>query len=166
MRYLMIHIKKRYLVFACAFVLATVLCVADLALADYRDDLNAQLGAVAGSQGANLGAPTDPRLIAALIIRMMLGLLGTLFLAYTVYAGYLWMTSAGDTEKIDKAKATIRRSVIGLIIILSAYSITQFVTRIIPTNEEPTGNSTTIQEEPFDSIERQQERFLNTDPLR
>ncbi len=61
------------------------------------------------------------------IIKIVLGLLGTIFLVLTVYAGFLWMTAAGEEEKVTKAMSILKTSVIGLIIILAAYSITYFV---------------------------------------
>lgn len=61
------------------------------------------------------------------IIKIVLGLLGIIFLALTVYAGVLWMTAAGNEEKVTKAVDILKTSVIGLIIIVAAYSITYFV---------------------------------------
>jgi len=61
------------------------------------------------------------------IIKAVLGFLGTIFLALTVYAGVLWMTAAGNEEKVTKAMGILKTSVIGLIIIVAAYSITYFV---------------------------------------
>jgi len=48
-------------------------------------------------------------------------------MAYIVYAGYLWIIARGEEEKISKAKAIIRGSIIGLIVVLGAYAITAFV---------------------------------------
>lgn len=73
------------------------------------------------------GEPRDVRVITAQIIKVFLGLLGIIFLGLLIFAGYSWMTAAGEEEKINKAKDTIRRAIIGLIIILAAYSITYFV---------------------------------------
>lgn len=61
------------------------------------------------------------------IIRILLGLLGIIFLALTVYAGALWMTSQGEEEKVTKATGILKTSVIGLIIILASYSLSYFV---------------------------------------
>lgn len=61
------------------------------------------------------------------IIRAVLGLLGTIFLALTVYAGVLWLTAAGDEGKVEKAMGILKTGVIGLVIILAAYAITFFV---------------------------------------
>jgi len=62
------------------------------------------------------------------IIKTVLAVTGTIFLLLTVAAGLLWMTAAGQEEKIDKAKKILTGAVIGLIIILAAYTITFFVT--------------------------------------
>ena len=61
------------------------------------------------------------------IISSVLAMLGTLFLILTIYAGVLWMTASGDEGKIEKAKEIITAAVIGLAIVMSAYTITYFV---------------------------------------
>lgn len=61
------------------------------------------------------------------IIRAMLSLSGTLFLALTVYGGVLWMLARGDEGEIEKGKEIIKSALIGLAITMSAYAITTFV---------------------------------------
>ncbi len=61
------------------------------------------------------------------IIAAVLGMLGTLFLVLTIYAGVLWMTASGEEGKIEKAKDILKAAIIGLAIVLSAYTITYFV---------------------------------------
>jgi len=61
------------------------------------------------------------------IINIFLGLVGTLFLVFTVYAGYLWLTAGGDTKKIDTSKAYLKNGIIGIIITLSAFGISTFI---------------------------------------
>ncbi|MEK7558059.1 MAG: hypothetical protein AAB530_02525 [Patescibacteria group bacterium] len=65
-------------------------------------------------------------------IQAILGLLGIIFLILILYAGFNWMTAAGDEEKVTKAKETLSRAIIGLIIIVSAYLITIFVFSKLP----------------------------------
>lgn len=65
--------------------------------------------------------------VMAVAIQAFLGLLGIIFLILIIYAGYNWMIAQGEEEKVNKAKDTIQRAVIGLIIIISAYAITYFV---------------------------------------
>ena len=70
----------------------------------------------------------DPITLAATVIRAFLGLLGVIFLVLLVYAGYRWMNAQGEEEEVTKAKKIIAQAVIGLIIVLSAYAISYFVT--------------------------------------
>lgn len=70
---------------------------------------------------------SDPRLIVARVIQVALGFLGTLALGLLLYAGFLWMTSAGNEEQVGSAKNILRNGLIGLIIILSAFGIVSFV---------------------------------------
>lgn len=72
--------------------------------------------------------PEDVRIIVARYINFFLGFLGIIFLGLILYAGFLWMTDAGGGKNIEKAKGIISASVIGLIIILMAYGITELVT--------------------------------------
>lgn len=61
------------------------------------------------------------------IINIFLSILGVLFVILMVYGGYNWMTSYGDSKKVDKGKEVIIDAVIGLVIILLAYAIANFV---------------------------------------
>jgi hypothetical protein len=65
--------------------------------------------------------------IARQLIQPLLGLSGAIFLIMIIYAGILWMTDQGGLEGVTKAKKMLVHSTIGLILIVSAYSITQFV---------------------------------------
>lgn len=70
---------------------------------------------------------TDIRVVIANIIRVFLGLLGVIALILVLYGGFVWMTAAGNEEKIATAKKLLMNAAIGLAIILSAYSITVFI---------------------------------------
>ena len=61
------------------------------------------------------------------IINIFLSVIGVLLLVYILYAGYNWMTAQGEEEKVSKAKDTIKRAIIGVIIIIAAYAISFFV---------------------------------------
>ena len=62
-----------------------------------------------------------------LLISVLLGVLGIIFLVLVIWAGLLWMTAAGETKQTQKAKDILVTSVIGLVILLSAYAISTFV---------------------------------------
>jgi len=86
----------------------------------------------AGSQAAGYGTEaSDPRIVVARIIKIFLSILGTIFFVLMIYAGFLWMTAGGEDDQVNKSKQIIKYAVIGLIIILSAYSITNFVSEQI-----------------------------------
>ena len=72
----------------------------------------------------------DPRVIAGGIIQVILGFLGLLTVVLILYGGFLWMNSKGDPKKIETAGNVIKNAVIGLIIILSAFAIALFVTKV------------------------------------
>lgn len=61
------------------------------------------------------------------LIQILLSVTGIVFLIITVYAGILYMTAAGDDTKVKKAKSMLTTSVIGIVIIISAYALSQFV---------------------------------------
>ncbi|TSC83678.1 MAG: Uncharacterized protein G01um101413_948 [Parcubacteria group bacterium Gr01-1014_13] len=101
-----------------------------------------QFNAAAGASGANIAGsgPTDPRIIIAVIIRASLAFMGIFFVVLIMYAGFLWMTAGGEEDKVSRAKKLISNGVIGLAIIMTAYSITYFVFRTILGSAASYGN--------------------------
>lgn len=95
----------------------------------FLDDINQQTESFAGEQGVDAGNAADPRLIIGRVIRYGLGLMGMIFLGYMIFAGYLFLTAAGNDDQVMRAKKILQNSVLGVIITLSAYSITAFITR-------------------------------------
>lgn len=87
-------------------------------------------GEIKEAFGATNG-PVDPRIIISNVIKVVLTLLATIFVVLLIYAGFTWMTSNGDQDKVSKAKDTIARAIIGLIIILASYGVTVFVTKAV-----------------------------------
>lgn len=114
------------------FILAVffVFSNANAAPSQAANEINLQLQNAAGPTGAGLPNPVDPRVTAALIIRSVLGLIGIMLIALNVYSGFLWITAGGNEEQVTKAKTIIRNSTIGLIVVLSAYSLTILVAHL------------------------------------
>lgn len=77
--------------------------------------------------GAN--APRSIGGIVAQIILAVLGLLGVIFVVLLTYGGFLWVTSAGEEDKVKKATGLIFNSIIGSLIVIAAYAITYYVLR-------------------------------------
>lgn len=78
----------------------------------------------AGEIGLSSGDLTST--IAA-IIRVALGFLGVVAVVVILFGGFKWMTSGGNETKVKDAQKLIIAGVIGLVIILSAFAIAQFV---------------------------------------
>jgi len=78
--------------------------------------------------GANMGLPdTDPRLIVARLIQTALSFVGIILLLMLLSGGFSFMVSGGDEEKRNSAKRTLFNAIMGVAVILSAYSIAAFV---------------------------------------
>lgn len=92
-------------------------------------DIVSGVGKTAGFQVADTGA--DLPSIIGKIISAALGFLGIVLLGYLLFAGFLWMTSGGESEKADQAKKMIQNAIIGLVIIVSAYAISSFVLKAL-----------------------------------
>lgn len=88
-------------------------------------DISGKLGNVGNEAGFEKEANL-PQTIGQ-IIKALLSIIGIVFMGYVIYAGQLWMTARGNEEQITKAKAIIRGSIIGLLIVMLAYAITAFV---------------------------------------
>lgn len=73
----------------------------------------------------------DIRLIIARIILIILGFLGVIFFALTIYAGFRYMTAAGNEDQTKKAVSQIKDSVIGLIIVLASWALTTYILRAL-----------------------------------
>ena len=78
------------------------------------------------------GTNTELSTIIGNIINIALSFLGILLLIYLVYAGFLYMTAQGESKNISKAQDMIRDAIIGLIIIVSSFAISNFVLNALP----------------------------------
>lgn len=115
--------KLRLILMAAAMAIAPLAPVAlqsahaATSLTDNLDDVNAN---------AQLGDEDLTTTIGSLIA-VLLAFLGIIFLILIIYAGLLWMTAGGNEDNVKKAKSILLNSVIGLVILLSAYAISKFV---------------------------------------
>lgn len=72
-------------------------------------------------------APDLSTYIGAKILAPAFSVIGIIFLLLIVYAGFLWMTAAGNTSQVEKAKNIMVSAIIGTVIALAAFAITTFV---------------------------------------
>ncbi len=72
------------------------------------------------------------------LARIILALSGALALIMFIYGGFIWLTAAGSSERVDKGRKILIGAVIGLIIIFGAVTIVNFAQKTLttPTSEE------------------------------
>ncbi len=61
------------------------------------------------------------------IIGTALGLISIIFFVHILYAGFRWMVARGNEDEIRTAQDTIIAAIVGIIIVVAAYTITTFV---------------------------------------
>lgn len=69
---------------------------------------------------------TNPEDVTVSIVNWILGILSLLAVIFILIGGFMWMTAAGNEEKIEKAKKILTAAIIGLIIILAAWGISLY----------------------------------------
>jgi hypothetical protein len=123
------HVKKMQVA---AFSFVLLMALVALPVSAQSNDFNVmdafrrtlgQSGLVPGGDNARL-----PSLESSLgqFISSILVLIGTVTFALIVYAGGLWVTAAGNEEKVDQAKRILKGSVLGLLVIFTAFVLVQF----------------------------------------
>ncbi len=86
-------------------------------------------GDSAGYSAGDLSSGSENRLAEKVgyYISIVLSFVGVLFLGLTIYGGYRWMMANGNDSDVTLAKKIITRALVGLVVVLSAYAITSFV---------------------------------------
>jgi hypothetical protein len=72
-------------------------------------------------------AASDPRTAAVSLVQLLMTFLGIIAVVIILYGGFTWLTAAGNEDKVASAKKIIAAGVIGLVIILAAFLIVNFV---------------------------------------
>ena len=92
------------------------------------ETMTGRLESVGGKAGFNVDptVASTPRIVG-MIVGAFINFSGLTFIVLMIIAGYGWMTSNGSEEKVKKSTATIKASIIGLIVSLSAWVIWNFI---------------------------------------
>lgn len=114
--------KYRVALFSSAFclVFVSVFFVGRFVWAD-------QYGLEATASAADLVKETSVPTIIGNVIGAGLSLVTVLFFILMIYAGIKWMLARGDEGKAKEALDTIIAAIIGIVVVLAAYAITNFV---------------------------------------
>ncbi len=116
----------RTIVIAALLLLGTAFCLSSGVVWADSYGLDAAAGQAGLKGKAVAGYTTVPGVIGG-IIKIALGFLGIVFFFLVLYAGFIWMTSMGSSEKVEQAKGIIEGAAIGLILVIAAYAIATFV---------------------------------------
>ena len=87
-----------------------------------QDDKSAN--AVEIKDPLNIGDPSE---LYARIVSALLGFVGIASLVTFVYAGFLFLISSGNPERVKKAKDAMLYAVIGIVVSIASYAILSFI---------------------------------------
>lgn len=78
--------------------------------------------------GTTLGLGTvDLKTSVIKLVQFVLGLMGLIAVVLIIYGGIIWMTAAGNEQRVEKAKQIITSAAIGLVVIILSWAIVIFV---------------------------------------
>lgn len=116
------HMKKIYLALLFAVLFIPIITTAQ----GFQFDPG---GAIANS----LKLPTrDANLLVVDVIRKILFYVIFVAVIVILYGGFRYLTSAGNEERVKSARTTLKVGVIGLVVIMLAYSIMTFIVAKVP----------------------------------
>ncbi|MDD5251527.1 MAG: pilin [Patescibacteria group bacterium] len=115
--------------------LATLSFVSPVMASTYADP-RTQLEKVGTSSGL---VTTELPVVIGKFINQIITLLGIVLVVLIIWAGFKWMLARGNEEDVNEAKDIIKNAVIGLVLLLTAYAITNFVINAILTGTGTTG---------------------------
>jgi hypothetical protein len=110
-----------------AAAVATVAMTWSIGLAARAQDLSKESGLDFTAEAAGIPKKTGLSTMIGRAIEGMIAMMGALFLVLTVYAGFLYMTAQGNEEKVKRAKSILTGSIIGLVIVVGAYTLVGYV---------------------------------------
>lgn len=110
---------------------------ADTAAEQFSSGINS----TAAGAGYNSADAENPEGIfvstVAGFIKLLLSLVGLIFLVLMIYGGYRWMAARGNDAEVNQAKSIIINASIGLIVVMAAYAFTLFVGNLVTDINRP-----------------------------
>ena len=95
-----------------------------------------------GHEFGGSSTTSDVRTLVGTLINVALGFLGIIFVGLAIFAGFKYMTAAGNSKQTEEALSMLKNAIIGLIIVLAAWAITRF--SIVMLNRAVRNQSTNI----------------------
>ena len=126
-KHLNMHAKAKYFIASClSLFLFSFVLLQSAHAQGIRDALGILTDKTAPKAGVTDKA--DLATVVGDIINTGLALVGMIFLILMVYGGFLWMAARGEEDQVKKAQLIIKTTIIGMIVVVSAYAITTFIT--------------------------------------
>jgi len=116
---------KKYLPLLGIVLMVALLAIPVSADVNLGNDLMAEVRTGANIGEAGLGT------IVGNVVKVVLSVLGLVALVMFIIAGFQWMTSGGNDDKIKSAQKLMSNAVIGLVIVLIAYAATHFIVQAL-----------------------------------
>jgi Type IV secretion system pilin len=96
----------------------------------------------AGNYGNN---PKDVKVIVLQILKTLLAFIAIVMVVLLIVAGFQYMTSAGNEAKLKEAMGRIQALVVGLVIILASWGITNYLIKwLVCSTTATSGNCASI----------------------
>ena len=77
---------------------------------------------------ANIKGEENLPVVIGKMVGIALGLLGLILVIYIIIGGVMWMTSGGNEDSVKRAQSLIRNAIIGLVVVVLAYTLAHFIT--------------------------------------
>lgn len=92
--------------------------------------------------GDQFGLRSDsPAQFISSLVNWILGILGVVLVALIFYGGVLYMTAAGNEDRVKTGKRVLTFAIVGLVITMSAFIIATFVVRALTNSSAGTVNT-------------------------
>ncbi|MDD3285720.1 MAG: pilin [Patescibacteria group bacterium] len=92
-----------------------------------QSNLDVGMNEIEEGFGDNGLGNTDPRTTVARLINVAMLFLGIIAVVIILLGGFKWMTAGGNEDKVGEAKKLMGAGVVGLVIVLSAWGIANFI---------------------------------------
>ena len=102
-----------------------------------NDNVSEEVKAAAGCKGTGVGKLDDT---IVNILNTIIAALGVVAVVFVVIGGINYMTSSGDTAKLEKAKKTILYALIGLAVSVLAFAIVNWTITAIKNSTKTTSH--------------------------
>ncbi len=110
-----------------AVFMGSMVLAPSLALAQAADTAATDPTSVTLQDPLQLNAEAPLEDLVARVIKSFLGIIGIIALVLFLYGGILWLTSAGNSSKVEEGRNVFVWAVLGLVVIFSSYVIVTFV---------------------------------------